>query len=197
MANKEINKVIYGGRTLIDLTSDTVDAAHLLSGYTAHDKAGVIITGTCTYDSDTSTDTAAASEILATKTAHVRGSQVTGTMPNRGAVTGTITTVDGTYTIPNGYHDGSGVVSISATEQAKLIASNIREGVVILGVTGTMSGEEGVNAQSRTVTPTTASQTIIPGEGYNYLSQVIVEAIPYDETENSAGGLTATIAAAA
>jgi hypothetical protein len=33
-----------------------------------------------------------------------------------------------------------------------------------------MSGEEGVNAQSRTVTPTTTSQTITPESGYNYLS---------------------------
>lgn len=32
-----INKVIYGGETLIDLTSDTVTADKILSGFTAHD----------------------------------------------------------------------------------------------------------------------------------------------------------------
>ena len=117
-------------------------------------------------------------------------------MPNRGAVTGTISTVSGTYTIQNGYHDGSGTVGISSTEQAKIIAENIRQGVEILGVTGTMSGSEDVNAQTKTVTPSTTSQTVTPDTGYNYLSQVTVDAIPYTETDNAAGGKTVTIAAA-
>ena len=197
MPNTTYNKIIYGGQTLIDLTSDTVDVSHLLSGYTAHDKSGAIITGTCTYDSDTTSDTATASEILATKTAHARGSQLTGTMPNRGSVSGTISSLSGTYTIQQGYHDGSGSVSIDSTEQAKLIAENIREGITVLGVTGTMSGLEEVNAESVTVTPATTSQTVTPGTGYNYLSQVTVAAIPYVETDNAAGGITVTIAGAA
>lgn len=193
MPNTYINKVIYGGNTLIDLTSDTATADKVLSSYTFHDKSGAPVTGTCAYDSDTSDDTAVVAEILSGKTAHARGTQLTGTMPNRGAVTGTISAVDQEYTIPNGYHDGSGKVSISATEQAKLIASNIRQGVTILGVEGTMSGEEGVNAQSKNVTPTTSQQTVTPDTGYNYLTQVVVAAIPYTESDNSAGGKTATI----
>jgi hypothetical protein len=196
MPNQYINKVVYGGNTLIDLTSDTITAADLASGVTAHDKSGAIITGTNTYDSDTSDDTAVASEILATKTAHARGTALTGTMPNRGGVTGTISTKAQEYTIQQGYHDGSGKVSISSTEQAKLIATNIRQGVTILGVEGTMSGQEDVNAQSRSVTPTTSQQVITPETGYNYLSQVTVAAIPYVESDNSAGGKTATIAGA-
>jgi len=99
MANEYYNKIIYGGKTLIDLTADTVDASHLLSGYTAHDKSGAIITGSCAYDSDTSNDTVAVAEILSGKTAHARGTQLTGTMPNRGGVTGIISTKDGSYTI--------------------------------------------------------------------------------------------------
>ena len=193
MPDKTYNKIIYGGTTLIDLTADTVEAAKLLSTYTAHDKSGALITGSCTFDSDTSADTAAVAEILSGKTAHARGAQLTGTMPNRGGVTGTISTVDGEYTIQQGYHDGSGKVSISSTEQAKIIASNIRDGVEILGVTGTMSGSEDVHAQTKTVTPTTTSQTVTPDSGYNYLTQVTVNAIPYSETLNSAGGYTATI----
>lgn len=195
MANEYINKVIYDGRTLIDLTADTITADKLLTGYTAHAASGAPITGSCTFDSDTSADTAKASEILSGKTAHVKGSLVTGTMPNRGAVTGTISTVNGEYTIPNGYHDGSGKVGIDATEQAKIVAANIREGVTILGVTGTMSGEEGVNAESPTVTPTAAGFTVTPNttQGYNYLAQVTVNPIPYTETDNAAGGKTATI----
>lgn len=188
------NKIIFGGETLIDLTADTVTAATLAKGVTAHDKSGAIITGTNTYDSDTSEDTAAVAEILYGKTAHARGTLLTGTMPNNGAVTGTISTKAQEYTIPQGYHDGSGKVSISQTEQNKIIAANIREGIVILGVEGTMSGSEDVKAQAKTVTPSTSQQIIAPDTPtYNYLSQVTVAAIPYTETDNSAGGKTVTI----
>ena len=84
-------------------------------------------------------------------------------------------------------------MAISAQEQAKIIESNIREGITILGVTGTMSGTENVTAQSASVTPGTTQQVITPGEGYNYLSQVTVAAIPYSEAPNAAGGTTVTI----
>ena len=191
---KKYNKVIYGGKVLIDLTGDTVTPADLARGVTAHDKSGAEITGTSTKDSDTSADTAAASEILRGKTAHVKGKLVTGSMPNNGAVSGSINTVAGEYTIPQGYHDGSGKVSIAASEQAKLVAKNIRQGVIVLGITGTMSTTEGLKAQAKTATPKTTKQTIIPDETYNALSQVEIAAIPYAETDNDAGGLTVAIA---
>lgn len=193
MANEYINKVVYDGNILIDLTGDTVSADKILSGCKAHDKSGAPITGTCTYDADTSDANATASEILVGKTGYVNGNKITGTMPNNGAVAGVISTVAGEYTVPQGYHDGSGKVGIDSTEQTKIIATNIREGVTILGVTGTMSGQEDVHAQSKTVTPTAAGFTVTPDTGYNYLSQVTVNAIPYNETLNAAGGLTATI----
>ena len=193
MANQYKSKIIYDGNVLIDLTSDTITAADLASGKTAHDKSGAPIPGTNTFDSDTSDDTATAAEILATKTAHARGTALTGTMPNNGAVNGTISTLDGDYTVPQGYHDGSGKVSISTTEKSKIVAGNIRQGVTILGVEGTMSGSEDVNAQTKTVTPTASAQTVTPDTGYNYLTQVTVNAIPYSESDNSAGGVTVTI----
>lgn len=190
MANSKV--VLSNGTVLIDLTSDTVDASHLLDGYTAHGANGEAVTGTCTYDSDTSDDTATVSEILATKTAHARGAALTGTMANNGGVTGTISTKAGQYTIPQGYHDGSGKVTISSTEQAKIIAGNIKSGIVILGVTGTYGGES-VTAQAKTATPSFSSQTITPDSGYDYLSQVTVSAIPVTYADNSAGGKTVTI----
>ena len=120
MPNTYNNKVVLAsGEVLIDLTADTVDAAHLLSGYTAHDKSGAPITGSCDYDSDTSDDTAAVSEILAGKTAHARGTQLTGTMPNRGGVTGTIATKAGQYTVPQVFAMPS-AVSPGAAAEARL-----------------------------------------------------------------------------
>jgi hypothetical protein len=115
-------------------------------------------------------------------------------MKNNGAVSGSISTKAGVYTVAQGYHDGSGKVQIDSTEQAKLVPANIRDGVTILGVQGAMSGTEDAKPQAKTVTPTTAAQTILPDTGYNYLSQVTVAAIPYVESDNSAGGKTVTIA---
>ena len=189
-----ISKVIYGGNTLIDLTGDSVTADKMLEGTTAHGKDGELVTGTCTFDVDSTDATATAAEILSGKTAYARGTKLTGSMKNNGAVSGTISTKAGTYTVPQGYHDGSGKVAISSTEQAKLIPANIRDGVTILGVEGTMSSTEGAKPQAKTVTPTTAAQTILPDTGFNYLSQVTVNAIPYVESDNAAGGKTVTIA---
>lgn len=193
MANQYKNKIIYGGSVLMDLTSDTVTAADLLTGVTAHDRSGAPITGTCAYDADTSDATAVAAELLAAKTAYVSGNKLTGTMPNNGAVSGTISTKAGAYTVPQGYHDGSGSVGIASAEQAKIIAENIRQGITILGVEGSMSGTEDVTAEAVTATPSTTQQVITPGTGYNYISQVTVNAIPYVEADNAAGGVTVTI----
>lgn len=146
------------------------------------------------FDVDSTDATAVAAEILFGKTAYVSGNKLTGTMKNNGAVTKKITTRDEEVTIPQGFHDGSGKVGIDATEKGKLIANNIREGVTILGVEGTMSGSENMKPQAKTVTPSTAKQTILPDTEYNCLSQVEVEAIPYVEADNPAGGVTVTIA---
>lgn len=188
-----ISKVVYGGRTLIDLTGDNVTADKLKKGYTAHGADGEVINGTCEHDANTQDATAAESEILATKTAYVRGNKVTGKMTNNGAVSGKITAKAQKYTVPQGFHDGSGTVQIDPNEQAKIIASNIRDGVTILGVEGTMSSSEGIKAQSKTATPSAENQTVLPDSGYTHLTQVTVLAIPYVESNNSAGGITVTI----
>ena len=190
-----ISKVIFGNETLIDLTADTVTAQKLLYGYTAHGKDGELVTGECTYDADTSDANATENEILVTKSAYVNGVKIDGAMPNRGAVSGTISDVSTPYTIQAGYHDGSGTVGVDSTESAKLIPGNIKSGISILGVTGNYSGES-VTAEAKTVTPAVTAQTVLPSSGYDYLSQVTVNAIPYVETDNAAGGKTVTIGAA-
>lgn len=71
---------------------------------------------------------------------------------NRGAVSATVQVGD-TYTIPKGYHNGSGTVS---------------------GV----AGGGNYNLQSKTVTPTKSQQNVTPDSGYYGLSDVTVGAIP-------------------
>ena len=187
-----VNKVIIGNEVKLDLTSDTVSADKLLSGITAHDKSGEKITGTCNFDIDSSEATAALAEVLSGRSFAARGEMLTGTMPDNGAVSGVITEKAQEYPIPMGFHDGSGKVAISTAEQDKLIPSNIKQGIEILGVTGTYGGEA-VKAHSKTVTPTLSAQTVLPDSGYDYLSQVTVGAIPITETENSARGITLKI----
>lgn len=188
------NKVVYGSTVLIDLTADTVTADKILTNYTAHDASGATITGTCDYDVNSQSATVQVAEILSGKTAYARGTKLTGTMPNNAAVSLTISKVSDEIAIAQGYHDGSGKVKILSTEAAKIIASNIKQGITILGVTGTLEPSSSVKVHAKTVTPSTTSQVVLPDDGYDYLSQVTVNAIPYVETENSAGGTTVTIA---
>ena len=137
-SNPNVNKVVYGNNTLIDISGDNVTAGDVLSGKTFHTK---------------------------------NGASATGSMTNNGAVSGTISTKAGTYSVPAGYHNGSGSVGISSTEQAKIISSNIKSGVTILGVAGSASAAK--PEQSKSTTATMSTQTIYPDSGYA-LSSVTV-----------------------
>ena len=177
-----INKVIYGGNTLMDITDTTATANDVASGKYFYTNAGVKTQGTSTLDSNTTDATASASEILYGLTAYVNKNKITGEMPNRGAVSASISSLS-PYTIPIGYHDGSGTVSVDSTN---ISAGNIKSGVTILGVEGTYTGAA-ITTQTKTVTPTSSQQIITADVGYDYLSQVTVNAIPYSETPNTYG----------
>ena len=112
---------------------------------------------------------AGAANVLSGYTGWVNGSKITGTMTNRGAVSQALA-ANGSYTIPAGWHNGSGKVTQSLTTQAaanitpgtanktacaasrwttgnivilgssSLTAGNIKKGVSIFGVTGTFTG---------------------------------------------------------
>lgn len=196
MANQYVNKVIIGAEVKLDLTGDDVTPDKLTKGIKAHDKSGAPIVGTNTYNADTTDATATAAEILQGKTAYAKGAKVTGTMPNKGAVTLNVIKKSVPVTIPMGFHDGSGKAQVDPTEAAKIIPENIRDGINILGVAGTMSGTEGAKPQAKTVTPTFEAQEITPDSPeYNFLSSVTVNAIPVSYTDNEQGGQTLKVGA--
>lgn len=194
MANNQyVNKVVFGNTTVMDISDTTADASKVLASEKFYDRSGAPTTGTCTFDADTSDADSTAAEILLNKTAYVNGNKLTGSMPNRGAVTGTITSASTPYAIQNGYHDGSGTVSVDSTN---LSAENIKKDITILGITGSYEGSATPTSTAKTVTPYTTSKTYLPsGEStpVDYYSQVTVNAISYVETDNAAGGKTVTI----
>ena len=81
---------------------------------------------------------------------------------------------------PDNNYDGLGQVIVSAVSSSidsDIKATNIRKGVDILGVTGTMEEYVAPSLQSKTVSPSTSSQTVKPDSGYDGLSQVTVNAM--------------------
>lgn len=120
------------------------------------------------------------------------GEKHEGNMTDRGAVSGTISTRDGSYNVQKGYHNGNGSVSISSVERAKIIPENIKKGVTILGQAGSYEGEAPtLQTVSKSYTPSASAQseTITPGSGYDYIEEVdvTIAAIPYVETANAYG----------
>lgn len=87
---------------------------------------------------DTASADVSGADLLTGKTAFGASGAVSGSMANNGGTGGTISTKAGTVTIPAGYTTG-GTVAISSTEQAKIVASNIKKGVTLLGVAGSLA----------------------------------------------------------
>lgn len=87
---------------------------------------------------DTSSADITSADVLTGKTGFGSSGSVSGGMANNGSTSGTISTKAGTVSIPSGYTSG-GTVSIDSTEQSKITAGNIKSGVTILGVSGSLA----------------------------------------------------------
>ena len=129
-------KYITGTQTIKAVELTNLTAANIKTGVTVKvgdstdDDCVTSVTGSFTSDAN-----ATAADLVASKTAYVNGSKITGEMVDRGTVTRTLdaTTGNQSYTIPAGKHSGSGTVSIVL--------------------------------ETKTVTPTTASQSVTPTSG--------------------------------
>ena len=134
---------LSGNQTIKAVKTSGISAANIKTGVTikvgdANDDDRITsATGTFTASSTISSGQtgAAAAQILTGYSAFLDGSEVKGSMASNGSTSGTISTKAGTVIIPAGYTTG-GTVSISSTEQAKIISSNIKSGVTILGESG-------------------------------------------------------------
>lgn len=138
---------------------------------------------------DVSVVTATAPDVLSGKVIVDKdGNPLTGSMPNNGAGGGTISKKAGSITIPEGYYDGSGKVSISSTEQSKIIAGNIKSGVSILGVSGSYAGPYVVI--SGTVKPTSYTTVTISNSAIKSNSSCkILGGCLYHKTASNVNGL--------
>ena len=79
-----------------------------------------------------------AGDVLSGKTVYSSSGEISGSMPNNGATGGTISTKNGTVSIPAGYTSG-GNVSILSSAVTDLVAANLLSGKTVLGVAGTLT----------------------------------------------------------
>lgn len=204
MANLRINGTTYsgvdsikipnasgGGQTTfsialtpqdIEITPDTTQ--HVFTADSGKQLNQVTVKAIPAKYGDTTSATATASQILLNQKAVIKNNRgnaelVTGTMPNNGKVTKTISSKTETYTIPAGYHDGTGTVGISSTEQNKITKYNIRSGVTILGVSGEYGGGTSISTQDKTASlqfssSSTAPAVINPDTGYDAMTSVTI-----------------------
>ena len=125
--------------------------------------------GTVTFY-EVSDATARQANVLTGKSAYLSGGLTNGSMANNGDTSGTISTKAGTVNVPAGYTTG-GTVQISSTEQAKIIARNIKSGITILGQAGssmvvdtTISSSQATSSQIMNGYKAYVNGTLVTGE---------------------------------
>lgn len=204
-----VSKVIINGVTKIDITSDTVAANKLLSGYTAHGADGESVSGSIA--SKTSSDLSVSGATVTAPAGYYSSdaskSVASGTEGTPVATKGTVSnhsvSVTPSVTNTTGYITGSTktgtAVTVSASELVsgtKSISSNGSD----IDVTNYASVDVDVQPSLEAVTdvdPTESSQTITAGSSYDGLSSVQINAIPSDYIgsdipQNDSSDLTAS-----
>ena len=139
--------------------------------------------------------TATSADILSGQTAYVDGEKLEGTMPDNGAVSRTLNTETKTYTVPKGYHSGTGTVSI-VTETKSIVPS--KQAATVTPSTGKVLSSVSVSAipsQYQDVSATTAEAAdVLSGEKFvNTAGTIITGSMPNNgATGGSIDGLAKT-----
>lgn len=154
-----------------------LNAGKLLAGQSAFG-----INGTATSDANFGDG-----DLLIGKTAYKNGSKRTGTMPNRGAVASSLN-CGGSYTIPAGYHNGSG--KITANSLASQTSANATRTDMLNGKTAWVNGSKITGTipslSGATYTPATSAQTISCSGKY-MTSNIIINPIPSNYADMTTG----------
>lgn len=207
-----INKVVYGNTTLIDLTNSTLSSAdQLAQGVTAYDRSGTLLTGTAsggtaaisivdTPDShggdvrtitalDISDTTATASDVLSSKYFYTADGTKTQGSISTGSVTVDEVVIEADPTIS--VNSSTGVITASYSDTGTATAS-VTPGYVSSATSGTYyisgSSTHQLSTQAAaTITPTTSQQTAVAAGKYT-TGAVTVSAMP----SGTAGTPTAT-----
>ena len=136
--------------------------------------------------------TATAADVLFGKIAGVKDNDepVSGTMPNNGAVSKALN-AGGSYTIPKGYHNGSG--KVTANTLASQTSATAAAGDILAGKTAWVNGSRLTGTLAtmagQTITPSASNQTI-SCNGKKMTGNIVINAIPSNVSTSfiSAGG---------
>ena len=169
-----VNKVIYDDTTLIDLTGDTVTAAKMLSGTTAHDKSGAVITGTIA--TKTSSNLSASGATVSVPAGYYASAASKSVATGKATTPATTITQNPSISINSA---GKITASVSGTQS---VTPTVSAGYVSSGTAGTITVSGSATKQlatwaAQTITPSTSSQTAVPA-GYYTTGNITVAAIP-------------------
>ena len=137
---------------LVDSINDKTGSS--LTSNSTVDEMAAIINSIKTLEQATADANATASNILVDKTAYVNGVKITGIMPNKGAVTASLN-CGGSYTIPEGYHNGSGKVTANS-----LASQMSNAGVTVTNPSQVISGYKVLDKSGNLITGTATIQSL-------------------------------------